>query len=324
MHAAARATVTACLLASSCLAADPPAPAAKPPAKPKPPAPTLANVPYGTHERQVLDFWRAPSDKPTPLVFYIHGGGWVRGDKNEVNGSVASYLAHGISVVSIHYRFTWQAQLADVKPPVSWPLHDAARALQFVRSKAVEWNINPQRIGASGTSAGACTSLWLAFHDDMADPKSPDPIARQSTRLRCAAVRAAQTSLDPEQLKQWTPNSRYAGHAFGFMDPNDLKTRDTRFDEFLQHRSECLAWIHEYSPIEHAGPGDPSVYLIYDSPPAPGQIQKDPTHTANQGLPLQHLLQQHGVPCELVHPGAPSPKHPNTTAFLIDQLTRPD
>ena len=55
------------------------------------------------------------------------------------------------------------------------PLEDAARALQFVRSKAAQWNLDKQRIGASGGSAGACSALWLAFHDDMADPNSQDP-----------------------------------------------------------------------------------------------------------------------------------------------------
>ena len=38
---------------------------------------------YGEHERQVLDFYKAESDKPTPLLFFIHGGGWVAGDKTE-------------------------------------------------------------------------------------------------------------------------------------------------------------------------------------------------------------------------------------------------
>jgi hypothetical protein len=42
----------------------------------EPPAPTLANVPYGAHERQVMDFYRAESKMPTPVVFFIHGGGW--------------------------------------------------------------------------------------------------------------------------------------------------------------------------------------------------------------------------------------------------------
>src|SRR5690606_28654065 len=148
--------------------------------------------------RQVLDFYQGSTDKtkPTPVVFFIHGGGWVAGDKQGVS-DVSRYLKHGISVVAINYRYSWQAQLADVKPPVEWPLHDAARALQFVRAKSSEWNLDKQRIGATGGSAGACSSLWLAFHDDMADPKSEDPISRESTRLWCAAVNGAQTSLDP-------------------------------------------------------------------------------------------------------------------------------
>ena len=318
--------------AGSLLAVDNPAAPTAPatPAPPKPaatpdaslPKPTLANVPYGDHERQVLDFYKADSDKPTPLLFFIHGGGWVSGDKRNP-GYLKQCLAAGISVVSINYRYSWQAQLAGVKPPVKAPLEDAARALQFVRSKSREWNIDKQRIGASGGSAGACSSIWLAMHNDMADPKSSDPIARESTRLWCAAVNGAQTSLDPKQLKEWTPNSRYGGHAFGFMDPNDLKTRDTRFAEFLEHREEVLPWIKEYSPIEHASADDPPIYLYYTTPPALGQEQKDPTHTANYGVKLQEKLKSLGVECELVYPGAPDVKHKSIDEFLIDKLKGP-
>ncbi len=283
------------------------------------PEPTMANVAYGKHERQILDFYKARSDRPTPLLFFIHGGGWVAGDKKNPGG-LKQCLASGISVVSINYRYSWQAQLADVKPPVKWPLHDAARALQFVRSKAGEWNLDKKRIGASGGSAGACSSLWLAFHDDMADPKSNDPVARESTRLWCAAVNGAQTSLDPQQLKEWTPNSRYGGHAFGFMDPKDLKTRDTRFAEFLAAREKILPWIKEYSPIEHVSADDPPIYLIYGSPPELGKPQKDPTHTANYGVKLQEKCKAAGVECELVYPGAPDVKHKAMTDFLIEKL----
>ncbi|HEX4145670.1 MAG TPA: alpha/beta hydrolase [Pirellulales bacterium] len=296
---------------------------AAPPAKSAPPAfpPTETDVRYGNHERQVLDFYRAKSDRPTPLVFFIHGGGWVAGDKK--SPPVKPYLNAGISVVSINYRYAWQAQLAGIKPPVKAPLDDAARALQFVRSKAAEWKLDKERIGASGGSAGACSALWLAFHDDMADPTSEDPIARESTRLWCAAVVGAQTSLDPLELKQWTPNSRYGGHAFGFMDPNDLKTRDTRFAEFLAHREEVLPWIKQYSPIELVSANDPPVYLIYSAPPALGQQQKDPTHSANYGAKLQEKCASVGVGCELVYPGAPNVKHQSIDDYLIASLNGP-
>ena len=282
--------------------------------------PTLAHVAYGPHERQVLDFYKAESLGPTPLLFHIHGGGWVAGDKATV-ASLEKYLAAGISVVSINYRYSTQAQIAGVKPPVQWPLSGAARALQFVRSRAGEWNLDRARVGATGGSAGACSSLWLAFHPDLADPKSADPIARESTRLWCAAVTGAQTSLDPEQLKEWTPNSRYGGHAFGFMpDPTDTKTRDTQFARFLAARDSVLPWIKEYSPYEHVTADDPPIYLIYSAPPALGQDQKDPTHTANFGVKLQEKLRRVGVPSELVYPGAPDVTHPKVEDYLIEKL----
>ncbi len=50
--------------------------------------------------------------------------------------------------------------------------------------KADDWNVDKTRVAAYGGSAGAGTSLWLAFHDDLADPKSADPVLRESSRLR--------------------------------------------------------------------------------------------------------------------------------------------
>jgi len=284
------------------------------------PKPTLANVAYGTHERHVLDFWKAESSKPTPLLFYIHGGGWMGGDKNRTAG-IDQYLAAGISVVAINYRFIPQAEADTVVPPVKGPLHDAARALQFVRSKAAEWNIDKARIGASGGSAGACSSLWLAFHPDLADPKSNDPIARESTRLWCAAVSGAQTTLDPAQMKEWTPNSRYGGHAFGFK--GDTAKKISQFDEFLAKRDTILPWIAEYSPYALVTADDPPIYLGFGAPPALGQDQKDPTHTSNFGVKLQEKCKSVGVECELVYPGAPDVKHPLPHQYLIEKLKAP-
>lgn len=98
--------------------------------------PTHANVPYGTHERQVLDFWQAKSEKAkTPLLFFVHGGGWMTGDKANPD-FLAKCLENGISVASINYRLIQDAQAAKIDPPVKACLDDSARALQFVRSQA--------------------------------------------------------------------------------------------------------------------------------------------------------------------------------------------
>jgi len=278
------------------------------------PKPTMAEVSYGDHQRHVLDFWKADSNKPTPLVFVIHGGGWQGGTKERLAGFVdpKALLDAGISIVAINYRLIPHALEAEIKPPVKAPLHDAARALQLVRSKADEWNIDKERIGAAGGSAGACSSLWLAFHDDLAKPDSKDPVARESTRLWCAAVRGAQTTLDPKQMKEWTPNSRYGGHAFG------LKP----FDKFLANRDSIKEWIAEYSPYANVTKGDPPVYLTYNTPPAIGKAQKDPTHTSNFGVKLQEHCQANGVACELFYPNAPDVKHKSTTEFLIATLKK--
>jgi acetyl esterase/lipase len=249
---------------------------------------------------------------PTPVAFVIHGGGWQGGDKERVDRfvDVAALLKAGISVAAINYRFIKMAEAEGIQPPVKAPLDDAARALQFVRSKAAEWNIDKTRIGAAGGSAGACSSLWIAFHDDLADPKSDDPVARESSRLQCAAVTAAQTTLDPQQMKEWTPNSKYGGHAFGLGS----------FPQFLAEREKILPWIAEYSPYALVSKDDPAIYLSYNAAPALGQEQKDPTHTSNFGVKLQEHCKAIGVPCELQYPGAPEVKHATPTAFLIHTL----
>ncbi len=289
---------------------------------PPAPTPTQADVAYGKHPKQVLHFWKAESDKPTPLVFFIHGGGWRGGDRLAgLQATLPMYLKAGISVVSVEYRFIQEAQEDKVVPPVKAPLHDAARALQFVRSKAAEWNIDKTRVGASGGSAGACTSLWLAFHDDLADPKSEDPVARESTRLFCAGVMGAQTTLDPQQMKDWTPNSVYGGHAFGVVRPKGKGT--TEFELFLAEREKLLPWINEYSPFALVTKDDPPVYLFYNSAPELGKEQKDPTHTANFGVKLQERLKAAGVACELAYPGAPNVKHRLTQDYLIETLKAP-
>ncbi|MDA8563494.1 alpha/beta hydrolase [Mariniblastus sp.] len=276
------------------------------------PKPTISEVKYGDHRRQVMDFWKAESTSPTPLVFVIHGGGWRNGSKERVASyvDVAEILEAGISVVAINYRLLRQA--GKVKPPVQVPIGDAARALQFVRSKAEEWNIDKQRIGATGSSAGACSSLWLAFHDDLADPTSDDPIARESTRLWCAGVRRAQTNLDPKLMKEWTPNSKYGHHAFGKKD----------FEEFLADRDELFPLIEQYSPMHLVTEDDPDIYIWYGTPPAMGQEEKDPTHTANFGIKLQELCQTMGVGCEIAYPEAPNVKHETPTDYLIATLKK--
>lgn len=276
------------------------------------PPPTRCGVPYGPHSRNVLDCWQADSDQPTPFVFVVHGGAWIEGEKERISRfvEVDALLKAGISVVAINYRFVHQAGNTSPEPPVSVPLLDTARAVQFVRSKAGDWNLDRSRMGAAGGSAGACACLWLAFTDDLAQPGSSDPVARESTKPSCVAVKWAQTTLDPLQMREWTPNSHYGGHAFGYAS----------FEQFLANRERILASIEKYSPLALIKAGAPPIYLYYDAPPALGQDELDPTHTANFGLKLRERCAALHVACDLVYPGAPRVRHGSPTEYLIAKL----
>lgn len=208
--------VVACIIASN-----PFLPSAHAEVAPDPTKPMLANVPYGPHPRQVLDFYQAQSLSPVPALFFIHGGGWMTGDKANPD-LLAKCLEHGISVVSINYRLIPDATTARVDPPVKVCLDDAARALQFARSKSAEWRIDKDRIGGCGGSAGGFSALWLGFHPDMAVPASTDPIARESTRLRCALAFVPQTALDPRQRNAWISKYAYGNPAFGLGSMKEL------------------------------------------------------------------------------------------------------
>ena len=106
------------------------------------------------------------------------------------------------------------------------------------------------------------------------------------------------------------------------MDPNDIKSRDKHFAEFLANRDDLLPLIKQYSPHELVSKNDPIIYLYYKAVPSLGQEQEDPTHTANYGVKLQEHCKELGVSCELVYPGAPNVQHNTIEAFLIQQLKK--
>lgn len=160
---------------------------------------TYVDEAYGEHTRNTFDLWMASSDVPTPLVVYIHGGGFIGGDKSKYYDSedLVRFLDAGVSVATINYRFM-------TEPPfgIMGSFHDAKRCLQYIRFHAQKFNIDKNRIACSGGSAGAGTALWLAFSDDMADLNHSDPVLRESTRLACAGAFATQSTYDIFQWEQ--------------------------------------------------------------------------------------------------------------------------
>ena len=154
---------------------------------------TFTDEKYGGHERNNFDIWLADSAKPTPLVIYIHGGGFVGGDKSKYYPSedLARFLEADVSVAVINYRFQNDAPYG-----ILASMNDAKRCIQYIRYYSGKYNIDKTRVACSGGSAGAGISLWLAFNSEMTEPKSNDPVLRESTRLTCAGAFETQATYD--------------------------------------------------------------------------------------------------------------------------------
>jgi acetyl esterase/lipase len=245
---------------------------------------------YGPHDAQRLDFFPA-TVQPAPVVVHIHGGGWTGGNKSAPTGEWCDRVrAAGFAFASVAYRLT-------PEHPLPAPVHDAARAIQYLRLHADELGIDAARIGLFGPSAGACSSLWLALHPDLADPDSDDPVLRQSTRPACCVARSGQTCLQPEVARDWIGDEvlrhRMIWKAVGADSLAELESGPPSYGQTLR----------AFSPITHASAAAPPILLEYDDRgPLPATDAGRAIHHVEFGRRLKAELDAHGADCRLLYP----------------------
>ena len=286
--------------------------------------PTHANVKYGKDERNVFDIWLAKSDKPTPLAIYIHGGGFRAGSKEKLSeDALKQLLKAGISVASINYRYL------TIDTPLPTSHHDARRALQFMRSKAEEWNLDKSRVAAFGGSAGAQICMWLAYSDEMAKPKSKDPIERESTRLTCVATMGGQTTNEIEFWKEMITGlmgseintEGLVRPLGGLVDPEKVRIA-TWGSKTLDKANKKAA---RHSALNLVSEDDPPIFMSYGMDPS----AKPPSdrkrlrgwiiHHVNLGIALKEKADAFKLEAHLKYPGAKL-KYPSQVEFLVDKL----
>ncbi|HTK38100.1 MAG TPA: alpha/beta hydrolase [Pyrinomonadaceae bacterium] len=252
------------------------------------PKPDIANGKYGTYDANTFDLWKPKSNKPTPLVVYIHGGGLIRGDKSMLSAKqLEQMLDAGLAVMAINYRLTGEAV---------FPQHymDCARAIQYARYHAKDFNIDPKRVAATGSSAGGMTSLWIGFHDDLADPKNADPVLRESTRLRAMAVFSAQTTLVPDVVTKYIGplvtqyKTYYDGRAFG-VTPEVMRS------------AKGLELYKAASPLTYLTKDDPAVWAFYSVPNKEPSTPSEAIHHPGFGVVLKEEMDKLGIECKLRH-----------------------
>jgi acetyl esterase/lipase len=155
--------------------------------------PTFANVPYAgpnSSASQTMDLYTQQSPKPLPLVMFVHGGGWISGDKSHVHRLLNLLLSHGFDVASIDYRLTKEA---------TWPaqINDTKAAIRFVRANAAKYNIDPDRIGLWGMSAGGQLVALAGTAGDATELEGKDGPENVSSRVQAVVDWYGPTDFTP-------------------------------------------------------------------------------------------------------------------------------
>ena len=266
--------------------------------------PTYADLSYGEHEQQVMDVWLAESETPTPLVLFIHGGGFRNGSKSNFPAeALHKFLDAEISLAALEYRFVQHKRLPAAH-------HDCRYAFQLIRSRAEEWNLDKRQVGAFGGSAGAQICMWLGFHDDMANANAEDPVERESTRLTCVATRGGQTTMD---FDWWVKN--IPGYEQPHRDPRETFEAE-KFREV----------VRDVSALSLISKGDPPIFMTYGmSPEDPVPDDSDKAqgwkvHHVNFGFALKKEMDALSIESHVVYPGIEA-AYDSLEDFLIGQLT---
>ncbi|MEM9067592.1 MAG: alpha/beta hydrolase fold domain-containing protein [Myxococcota bacterium] len=295
----------------------------------------FATVAYGDNPAQLIDVWVPESEAPTAMVVFFHGGGFVGGSRESGHAGEAvmlrSLLAAGVAWAGVDYRFLTDPSSNGVRSS----LEDSRRGLQFLRFHAETLNIDPTRIGLVGGSAGAGTSLWLALHDEMADPDDPDPVARMSTRASVVTVWETQATYDllrwpsdvfspthPMTAEDLVENPGLAAQAALFYglpltlasDPEGL-LEALRADDLTTYREgvDMLALMSS---------DDPPLYVFNaDENIAPGEGGFDILHHPLHAMALRARAEEEGVPFEGLIPAFEVSSETGTVEHLLNVLT---
>ena len=269
--------------------------------------PTHRDIKYGSHPKELINFWQFESTEPVGVLLQIHGGGWMGGKKDEVLRP--HQLKQGYHIASISYPLVNEGAL---QPAM---LNSALRAVQFLRFKAVEWKIDSSRIVATGGSAGGCSSLLIALHDDIANPKSPDPVERFSSRIAGAQVAGAQTTMNPFVIKE-----RIGEKTFGNPMPYKPFGAETA-EEIMKNWDEYKELALLCSPMTHLNKDDPPLHLFYNvNRQFPTTTSSNGIHSPIFGEIMLEACHKIGVECHLQYWEKDRPKPKVSRQDFLEKL----
>lgn len=252
----------------------------------------LAYIENG-HERQKLDLYLPEkSDRPLPLIVWVHGGGWQAGSKDQCFALRHGFVEHGYALASIGYRLSSHA-------PFPAQIQDCKAALRWLRAHAKEYNLDADHFGVWGSSAGGHLVALLGTSGEV---KDFDVGANLNFSSR---VQAVCDYYGPTDLLKFVATPRYESHAKA--DSPESKLLGGTVAEVPDKAKRA-------NPITYVSKDDPPFIIFHGS--------EDPVVPPNQSESLQAALQAAGVPSQHhVIPGARHGGPEFSTPEVIAQVT---
>ncbi len=221
---------------------------------------------YGNRELRLDLFLPNGGTGRFPAIVYVHGGGWRGGNRSAFRRQAAYMAAKGFAGACIEYRLSGEAK---------WPaaLHDAKAAVRWVRANAARYNINPEKIGAAGGSAGGhlVALLGVTRHRGELEGDGGSPNGDSCVQ----AVAAFNPALD------------LASFGRGKQEPGIVAVFD-----FLGARYEDNPGLWEMaSPVTYASPDSAPMLFLHGT--------ADRTVPYQQSVDMRDRLAAAGVPADL-------------------------
>ncbi len=251
---------------------------------------------YSTYQHQgetkqlLLDLYLPvqKTQKPLPLLIYIHGGGWLEFSKEICPGEIVA--PRGYAVACINYRYSTEA----IFPA---QIHDAKAAVRWLRTNATKYNLDPNKFGAWGASAGGHLSLLLGTSEGIAELEG-----NQGNVDVSSEIQAVCTWFAPTDFTQVTP---------AFTEPfsSEVQEKYRKIPWFLYTKvtykllggavKDNLELAALANPINYIDSEDPPVMVVH------GDLDK--IVPVNQSELLVSALEAEGVPVTFIR--KPNMKH---------------
>lgn len=228
-----------------------------------------------------LDLVQPLSGKgPFPAILYFHGGGWQAGNKWHGHGWIKAFAAQGYVGATVGYRFA---------PEFKWPtqVHDVKAAVRYLRAHARELNIDPDRIGVMGDSAGGYLALMLGV-TGPADGLEGDG-GNPGVSSKVQAVASYYSATDFTQLSKTKPSPETEASTFKYY----KKTGAQVMIDFLGTEDPNDPILKKISVLGYVSKGDaPTIIFQGDADPIvmPEHAQKLDSAMAAAGVEHQLVI----------------------------------